>query len=382
MGTRKAIVWAAAAITFAAGAWGVLAQVRSGVSIRQPGQFSSPLDNSAVGYFRQYSFGLGALQSPSMSSYSNPLRSAVESRAVYDITRPGGGAPPLEGRSLMNPAPTAARLYQPSAGLRTDLGGGGYGASSVAASSRLLKATSSYLNSLGGEHDMGLAGRMKPVDSLASGGNDAFSTYMSQGEKAFRAGDFENALEQFKLANGIEPKNPESLISLTHACFALSRNAYSRSAYYLSRAIKYLPELPLAPLQPKSFFPSPQQYAERIGWLDKHLETSPFDNEAFLVAAYFHWFDGDVDGAASGPGQGPSREDQRRLPRGHRCVLGRHEGQRQGQRHLGRLPHQRAVRRPAPIVPACPPGRAGALCRTPRRATPSLIASVPPSSPA
>lgn len=28
-----------------------------------------------------------------------------------------------------------------------------------------------------------------------------------------------------------------------------------------------------------------------------HLASSPFDSDAFFVAAYFHWFDGDIDGA-------------------------------------------------------------------------------------
>jgi tetratricopeptide (TPR) repeat protein len=198
----------------------------------------------------------------------------------------------------MTPLATGSRAYQPTVPLRTGLGGDSrYRGPGLLPQSRLLKATSSYLNTLGGQQDVGIATRVGPITSLASSQGDRFSTYMSQGEQAFRSGDFQAALESFKMANSIDPKNPESLLSLAHASFALSRFSYFRTSYYLTRTLKYFPELPVAPLEPKSFFPSPEQYTEQIGWLDKHLATTPFDSEAFFVAAYFRWFDGDTEGA-------------------------------------------------------------------------------------
>lgn len=282
----------------AAGATCAYAQARSRVPFRQPGHLRGVGDTGAVATFRNYSYGLGALQAPRVTPSANPLRSAIESRAVYNITRPvGGGVTTPVGRSLLSPLPTGSRVYQPTVGAGTDLAAGAYGGRAGPAESRLLKATSSYLSTLGGQQDVGIATRIGPITSLASGEGDQFSTYMSQGEAAFRSGDFEAALEHFKMANSIDLKNPETLLSLAHTTFALSRRSYFRASYYLSRAMKYLPELPLAPLEPKGFFPSPEQYAEQLRWLDEHLASNPFDNEAFFVSAYFRWFDGDVAGA-------------------------------------------------------------------------------------
>lgn len=282
----------------AAGASWAYAQARSGVPFRDPGYIRGVGSGGPVATFRFYSYGLGALQAPTVTPSANPLRSAIESRAVYNLARPtGGGVASPMGRSLLSPLPTGSRVYQPTVTAGTDLAAGAYGGQARPGESRLLKATSSYLSALGGQQDVGIATRIGPITSLASGESDQFSTYMSQGEKAFRSGDFEAALEHFKMANSIDLKNPETLLSLAHTTFALSRRSYYRASYYLSRAMKYLPELPLAPLEPKGFFPSPEQYTERLGWLDEHLASTPFDNEAFFVSAYFRWFDGDVEGA-------------------------------------------------------------------------------------
>lgn len=290
--------WGVVAAVIAVGAGWAFAQARSSVQLSTPGQFRGLGDSNSVATFRSYSYGLGALQAPAVTSSSNPLRSAIESAAVFDIARPGGGgvAAPV-GRMTFGASPTGSRLYQPLVGIQPSSGGGYGGASTIGSGSRLLKATSSYLNTLSGGQGMGIATRVGPITSLASGESDQFSTYMSQGEKAFRAGDYEAAMDSFQSANGIDPKNPESLLSLVHTSFAMSRASYFRTSYYLARAIKFLPELPLAPLEPKSFFPSQEAYKERLGWLDKHLAANPFDNDAFFVSAYFRWFDGDVDGA-------------------------------------------------------------------------------------
>lgn len=296
MSRHRVILWVAMGALAASATW-AFAQARSSVQFGTPGAMRGVGESGAVATFRHYSYGLGALQAPTVTPSADPLRSAIESRAVYTIARPGGEAPAPTGRSLLLPLPTGSRAYQPTPTVSTPLGGGGYGAAPSSSGSRLLKATSSYLSALGGQQEVGVATRIGPITSLATTQGDQFSTYMSQGEKAFRSGDFEAALERFKMANSIDPKNPENLLSLAHTTFALSRNSYYRASYYLSRALRYLPELPLAPLEPKSFFGSPQQYTERLAWLDKHLTSNPFDNDAFLVSAYFHWFDGDLDGA-------------------------------------------------------------------------------------
>jgi tetratricopeptide (TPR) repeat protein len=314
MRRRATILWAAGAI-LAAGAAQTFAQGRGALSIGPPGQIKPLGSSSPVTSFTQYSFGLGALEAPTVTSSANPLRSSIEQRAVYNIAKPLDVATVMGGRSLLTTLTPGARSYQPTVNFRPDLAAPvSYSGPGPLMQSRLLKATTSYLDTLRGEQNVGIATRVGPITSLASGQGDKFSTDMSQGEQAFRSGDFQGAMEHFKMANSIDPKNPESLLSLAHASFALSRYSYFRTSYYLTRALKYLPELPLAPLDPKSFFGSPEQYSERIGWLDKHLATSPFDNEAFFVAAYFRWFDGDIQGAQAAlakAGRGKISDDLR-----------------------------------------------------------------------
>jgi hypothetical protein len=288
----------AAAVGIAAGSVYVFAQVSREMTLRTPGAIRGVGVSNATSTFLNQSFGVGSLQSSSATPYSNILRSSIESRASNIINRPSEGPSPV---SLFSPMqvtpPTGNRFYNPVTVGRVDLSPGwvAYGPSSLA--SPLLRAASSYLRTLGGKQEVGIAMRLDPLTSLLTGGDDQLSTYMEEGEKAFRSGDYETALERFKLANTIDPKNTECLLSLAHASFAMSRNSYYRASYYLTRAVKFLPELPLAPLRPQGFFASPEQYTQRIEWLDKYLQSHPFDNDAFFVAAYFRWFQQDVEGA-------------------------------------------------------------------------------------
>ena len=160
-----------------------------------------------------------------------------------------------------------------------------------------LFATSKYLGSLGGGEVQEESSSF--ITSLVSGESDMFSSYMSKGEKAFKEGDYQAAFDQFRLANSLDPRNPESLLSLMHTSFAISRWSYFRTYYFLSRAIKCLPELPMTPLDPKGFFGSPEQYASQLKDLEDHVRSVPSDAEAQVVLAYFRWFDKDFDGARS-----------------------------------------------------------------------------------
>ena len=286
-----------AAATMAAMAGYAYAQGRGEVTISGPGQLRGVGTGGAVGIFQSYSFGVGSLQSGA-ASYTNPLRSAMESAASYNISRPDIGTP-SGGLTPLDLTPSGGRAYSPVGGGSPALlrSSGASAFDDLGSSSRMLQATSSYIGSLGGSPDVGIAARLAPVTSLVGGGGDQFSTYMSEGEKAFLAGNFEAAMERYAMANTINPKNPESLLSLAHVSFAMSRNSYYRAAYYIGQALKFMPDLPLVPLQPRAFFAKPQDYTERIDWLNKYLQTHPFDNDAFFVAAYFRWFDQDVEGA-------------------------------------------------------------------------------------
>ncbi|MFA6133550.1 MAG: hypothetical protein WC869_05990 [Phycisphaerae bacterium] len=137
----------------------------------------------------------------------------------------------------------------------------------------------------------------KAITSLAPGGNSNFSNLLRDGEKAFREGDLDTALSRFESANQLDRQNPEGLLSLVHIHFAMSRSSYFRASFYLMRTIKCVPELPLAPLNPAGFFNSPQQYSDALARLDGHVKAAPTDGEAWLVLAYFRWFDKNVNGA-------------------------------------------------------------------------------------
>ncbi len=298
MGRWRAMWLVAAAAAIAVGPPFAPAQVRGQVNIGSPGTLRDVGSSGVVATFRNTSYGLGALQSPVGAPSSNLLRSAMESRASYTISRPGGDSFLGQPSVSLTPLPgSGMRLSRPMLAGSPGLYAGGSGEDPLASDSRLLKATSTYLNALGGNQDVGIATRLSPIISLVTGGDDQFSTYMEEGEKAFRAGDYDNAMERFKMANTVNPKNPDCLLSLAHASFAISRNSYYRAAYYLTRALKFMPDMPLLPIQPQAFYASPEQYTQRIDWLDKHLQSNPFDNDAFFVAAYFRWFQQDFEGA-------------------------------------------------------------------------------------
>jgi len=83
------------------------------------------------------------------------------------------------------------------------------------------------------------------VTSLVPPDAGLYKTYMQRGEDAMHDGNFAEAFAMFQMANDIEGKDPDSLVSLVHATFALAKQSYYRSAYYLQKAVRYLPELPL-----------------------------------------------------------------------------------------------------------------------------------------
>ena len=278
-------------------------QVRHEVQLTSPGYMRDVGSSGNVQTFRIYSYGLGSLENPSVSPADNLLRSSIESPAIYSVTRSGGlGVTPMGGASLLAPPATGGRVYSPLASAIPDLSGAGgvpLLAGEGVTATPLQKATSSYLTSVGAyQTPTATVEQPAPITSMASASNDRFSSYMTEGEKAFKAGDFNTALERFQMANTIDAKNTESLLSLAHASFAMSRNSYFRTAYYITRAIKYLPELPMVPLQPKAFFGNEEIYADRLARLEQYLEATSGDQAAYLVLAYFRWFDKDVRGAA------------------------------------------------------------------------------------
>ena len=272
------------------------ADSRVGVSIGGVGALRGAVGGPS-GTFRAYSYGLGGLQAPSGPS-TNILRSAIESRANYTI-RPAGGLPAPDIGLVLPAMPSAAvGGYQPAIRPLSQAPPGGYigptYSGSIPAVSA-MNAAADYLEAIG------TPGAPQPgsevIASLAPREKGAMGDHVAQGEKLLREGDYDTALKEFQKAYVIDDKNPETLLSLAHASFATAGSSYYRTSYYIRRALKYLPELALAPLSPKSFFGDPAQYAARLARLEERLQRFPNDADSYLTQAYFRWFDQDVEGS-------------------------------------------------------------------------------------
>mgnify|MGYP006295102281 FL=1 len=272
------------------------AESRGRVTVRAPGNFHTIGNTAASTVFRSYSTGLGALRGPSPGPGGDLLRSSIAERSKFTISRARGGAPaPNTGmpslpapkatpsgsartgipRSVTTALPALSRTARP---LRTD---------------RIALAVAAYVDQI--ESTTDLTRGDEPITSLVPETDSAFGRYMKQGETAFRAGSFQEALNAFQLARDLSSRTPESLISLVHASFATSKHSYKQAGFYLTEALQYLPELPLANIRPKGFYSEPARYAEQITRLEKHLDENPNDPDALLLLAYFRWFQEEPD---------------------------------------------------------------------------------------
>jgi len=137
-----------------------------------------------------------------------------------------------------------------------------------------------------------------PLPSLAGVDQGLIGDYLKRGEQAMRLGRYSDAFSLFQQANDLNKNGVESLLSLVHARFAMVGTSSYQASFYLQKAIRYLPELPLTKLEPKKFFPSADvYYTEHISRLTKYLAGNPADPDGFFLLAYFTWFDSDYAGA-------------------------------------------------------------------------------------
>lgn len=300
MGRLKSLLLVAAtANVLLVGAVQVHGQVRGASRAQSVGYIEGLGRSAASRTFRSYSYGAGSLAKPTPGPGGNILSrslSGAGSRAIRRSSSPGGSfrAPVAAGVS------SSVRLYKPT-GFASGIGRS-YGTGALRAKqSQAITAAGAYLASFEPVPVTELLASDKPITSFAPDQDSAYTTYIANGERAFKQGDFEEAYRQFKLANYIAGRDPESLLAMTHATFAKSTFGYSEAALYLRWALKYLPELPLVPLKPRAFYgQSPEgvaRYVSRVSRLADHLEQSPFDLDGQLLLAYLRWFDGEPQSA-------------------------------------------------------------------------------------
>jgi hypothetical protein len=202
------------------------------------------------------------------------------SRYNFDANRSAMGMP-----SALPTLRGNSQTYQGmSMDLQSDTGEGAVGA--------LLRRRDSLWSVQFDQGDHRLAKQdSQPITSLVPAGQGLYHNYMEDGEKAFRDRDYAKAFSKFRMANYLGQKDPESLLSMSHAQFATK--CYPLAAYYLRQALKYMPRLPMVPLRPKAFYADASQYVQNIQDLDDALETHPQDADLLLLRAYYAWFDVD-----------------------------------------------------------------------------------------
>ena len=239
--------------------------------------------------FQAFSYGLGGaragsgsrgiLQS-SISSLSS-RRISRGSRTATAGSRTGGALSGAGSRVLYRPAETKFDFMQGQSvsGL---LDGGQLGTGPATIEAFGVKQTD-------------LTAAAKPITSFVPDDSTVYADHLRAGEQAMKDGQFELAASRFRLANRIGRHAPESLLSLAHAHFALGN--YSLTAYYVRQAITYFPELPLARIHVRSFFPN---IAGFMAMRDKLRQEAPHqskDTSLWLSLAYIEWFDNNVSRA-------------------------------------------------------------------------------------
>lgn len=288
----------AAAVAWPASAPG---QSRREVSIQSVGSTANTLGQSDVSrHFNRYSYGLGNVGGNPSAQANRVLESSISIPYSVNISRAASSAATLGGPAAVPSAGSSSiRAYDPQAiSIPMDVGPLRQAEPSLGFGE--LAPINPYISSSGKGADVTLAPMMPagaPVNSFVPQRPSEYAQWMKEGEAACRAGDFEHAYELFVRAKSLAGKDPESHLSLAHAGVALAAFSYSEPALHVRMALRYLPELALAPLKPSAFFgDSPdgrQRYAQHLGRLAAHIAERPDDTDAQLLMAYFRWFEGD-----------------------------------------------------------------------------------------
>ena len=287
------------------------------------GNLSSPGSNAASVGLAPAISGLGALQPSGTSGAGNVLRSSLSAINLTapqrrrgavrpdalgsDLLKSSDSAPPLRAVSggppanqgnLGDPVPLGAKRYTGPPARAVPRGP--YSTPPLMRAGEFSPSTSfttpvtaakAYLRKIGEGTDEPVLDRPPPITTMAPREPSAYQAYMVEGERRFRNAEYLGAFTQFKLANDIGAKDAESLLSMMHARFALSRHSYLQAAYYLRQALRFQPELAVISLRPRAFYGNIADHVDQLFRLSQHLRDSPKDAEGHLVMAYYRWFD-------------------------------------------------------------------------------------------
>jgi len=270
---------------------------RRGLKGTSVGRLRTIGHSSKLRDFSRFSYGLGSLSRPTPASSGNLLRRHLSrSTSWFSRHRKRKSGP----TGMRDPAPQRRRtkvLYRPKHKDVASYYKGRPGhVKPPTFDASAAGSAHAYLDALARDADDVLSASAKTITSLVPTEPGPYRDYMRKAELAFRDADYVTAFNQYKLANDLAGADPESFLGLTHSSFAMARGSYVRAAYYLGRALRYLPELPLVPLEPKGFWRDQAAYDQQLARLDAHLKKAPADAEARLMKAYLLWFSDDADG--------------------------------------------------------------------------------------
>ncbi|MFB3892647.1 MAG: hypothetical protein ACE15C_11560 [Phycisphaerae bacterium] len=312
--TAILIVALAALCVLAPQAW---PQGRGTIGLTTPGYMKPIGQTTATLNFVNYSYGLGGVGGrTAYGGGGDILRSAIS-------TPLGGGAVGIARSPMMdNPLGAGSALSKMIAspissdlmktmtltpdvptktpltpGVLTDPEAMGGGFSAFYKNQGLDKAAVGYLKTIHEDFGDDLKKQEQAITSLVPAEPSTYKTFLERGEAAFKDGRFSDALGEFRLANDIGGRDWVSLLSISHAYFAMQSN--HASAHYLREAIKYFPELPLLPLDPRGFYGNKTRYADNLLALEGIVKDEPANADAAMLLAYYRWFDKNPQAAQS-----------------------------------------------------------------------------------
>ena len=131
----------------------------------------------------------------------------------------------------------------------------------------------------------------EPVKSLAPDASGTLRNMMIEGEKLFRDKSYRLARSRFEMAYELSMGGPESMLSLWRSYFASSQKSFDLAAYYLSKSMIVLPELPMLSLHPKNFYGDGNVYEEHLKETEAFFQDNSQDAATAFVLAYLKWRD-------------------------------------------------------------------------------------------
>ena len=238
---------------------------------------SSMADRSQLGRGLRSSIGAGG-------SGSTVLRSGIDRSSSSLISSSSGGGGIIGSAALA--AAKKGLTLKATTGFVLDFAGGKGMAGALLGQDTSLTAARGFMASVG--ESSGFRKSDESIKTLVPDQPGQYRDKIHRGEELLQVGSFMSAYEQFKVASDIVGRSPEPLLNMAHAKFGAG--GYRMTAFYIRRALTYMPELPLVPLRPKNFYENVAVFGDLIIRLETYLDENPGDGDAQLVLAYFRWF--------------------------------------------------------------------------------------------